>query len=231
MEASETKKEDVQVNSFTFFRSYLEAMVDLSNGDKLKLFTAICEYGLNGVETQLNSTCKGLFCMAKPNLDSSRTSVKYGLKGGRPKKGAINPPLNPASGKPERGVKTDRIGEDRIGKDIYTDTPPLSGIQAALEADQAQAERAISGTDPVTMQEALGRAATIGMSPAEVQRWFDYWAMRAWIPNGASIPMDKGRALHSMKPWNERRHEFKNDEREMGRGDNYQAPSPADFTR
>ena len=231
MEASEEKAVPEKMNNFMFFRSNIEAMVDLQDKDRLKLFDAICKYGLDGEESELKGTCKALFCAFKPSLDNSRNRIKSGALGGRARK----LPLKPAEKLPLKQtpplLETERRGEGE-GEDIYTEKQATFGIQGALAADQAQADQALSGTDPVTMPEALGWAARIGMAPAEVSRWFDYWGMRSWIPNGASRPMDRAAALRSMKPWNERRHEFKpSDERELGRGDNYDAPSPEDWNK
>lgn len=235
MEASETQKNENFVNSFTFYRSFFDSMAGLKKMDRLTLLDAVCKYGLDGTEPTLSGTCLALFLAFKPSLDSSRRNVKSGALGGRgnksPLKGALKGALKGDIKNIESGLSSYSIGKDRIG-DIYTENKAPLGIQGALAADQAQADQALAGTDPVTMPEALGWAARIGMAPAEVSRWFDYWGMRSWIPNGASRPMDRAAALRSMKPWNERRHEFKpSDERELGRGDNYDAPSPEDWNK
>ena len=233
MDRSNDEKNADQVNSFTFFRSYMEAMAGLSKNDRLKLLEAVCEYGLSGHEIELKGTCKALFLAFKPSLDGSRKRVICGSLGGRGKKVSLKVGLERPLKVGGFDLSSYRIGEDRIGEDICSDTQKVpKGIDAAMVDDEAQAAAcaAGSGPDPVTRVEAMGRASVIGMAKGEVDKWFDYWITRSWIPNGAARPMDKRAALFSMKSWNERRREFADKGgSDMGRGDNYQAPSVHDY--
>lgn len=72
-------------NSFLFYRSFYEAISDLPNEQQLKLFRAICEYGLYENEnSQLSGMANAVWKLIVPNLRASRTKRLNGRKGGRP---------------------------------------------------------------------------------------------------------------------------------------------------
>lgn len=78
-------------DSFIFYRSFYEAIMCINNEDKIEVYEAICNYSLNGIETEFNSkTAKAIFTLIKPNIDNAtnryKASVENGKKGGRPRK-------------------------------------------------------------------------------------------------------------------------------------------------
>jgi hypothetical protein len=86
--------------SFVFYRSFKDSMNDLSDSDKLIIYEAITDYGLNHVEPQLKGFPKALFSLIKPQLDANfkrwkagYKGAKYGKLGGNPNfaKGRTNP--------------------------------------------------------------------------------------------------------------------------------------------
>lgn len=76
---------------FTFYRSFREAIQDLSGADKLMMYEAITAYALDQEEPQLTGIASTLFKLIKPNLDSSLTKWKNGSKGGAPVGVSNNP--------------------------------------------------------------------------------------------------------------------------------------------
>lgn len=72
-------------NSFIFYRSFFEATIPLSDEEKLSLFNAICEYGLNQTETELKPIAKAMFSLIKPQLMANQKRYENGNKGGRPR--------------------------------------------------------------------------------------------------------------------------------------------------
>lgn len=48
-------------NSFVFYRSFNEAMAELSERDQLTLYRAIVGYGLDGQEASFDSSCRARF--------------------------------------------------------------------------------------------------------------------------------------------------------------------------
>jgi hypothetical protein len=71
--------------SFVFYRSFKESIGDLSDKDKLTMYEAISDYGLNQVEPELQGFPKALFSLIKPQLDANFTRWQNGCKGGAPK--------------------------------------------------------------------------------------------------------------------------------------------------
>lgn len=71
--------------SFIFYRSFYEAMSDINDKDKLKLYNAICKYALYGEETELTGISNTLFKLIKPQLEANNKRFEDGKKGGRPK--------------------------------------------------------------------------------------------------------------------------------------------------
>lgn len=85
-------------DSIVFYRSYYEIIKELPDEQKLKVYEAIFEYGLNENEIELDGLIKAIFNLAKPNIDSANArytaSIENGKKGGRPKKENLEKPKN-----------------------------------------------------------------------------------------------------------------------------------------
>lgn len=86
-------------DSFVFYRSFYDAIQNMDelknelglsqekiNEYKISILDAICEFGLNGKEIDLNGVSNILFTSIKPQLEANTKRYKSGLKGGRPKK-------------------------------------------------------------------------------------------------------------------------------------------------
>lgn len=72
--------------SFVMYRSFHEALSQLSREQYGNVMFAINEYALNGTEIELSGIEKAIFLMAKPQLDANEKRKTNGLKGGRPQK-------------------------------------------------------------------------------------------------------------------------------------------------
>lgn len=95
-------------NSFIFYRSFFEAIDDLSNSQQLEIYRSISDYSLNFNEPQLDGISKAIFTLIKPQLEANKKKylngskgAEHGIKGGRPKpkktpkKPLKNPTLTP----------------------------------------------------------------------------------------------------------------------------------------
>ena len=72
--------------AFLFYISFYEAMQELPDKDRLKLYDAITEYGLFGeVRKPLSGISKACFALIKPQIDANEKRRSGGKKGGRPK--------------------------------------------------------------------------------------------------------------------------------------------------
>ena len=73
--------------SFIFYRSFYEAIRDLPDKKRLKIYEMIIELGLNNVKIdEKDATIKSLFALIEPVLTSNYRKYENGQKGGRPRK-------------------------------------------------------------------------------------------------------------------------------------------------
>lgn len=78
---------DYPMESFVFYRSFRDAIDEMSDENKLATLLAICDYALYGVEPKLkDAMARAVFTVARPSIDSNKRNRKNGGKGGRPKK-------------------------------------------------------------------------------------------------------------------------------------------------
>ena len=81
-------------DSMVIYKSFYEAVKDLDNDTKVKIYDAIYEYGLYLNEpNDLDGVSKVVWTLIKPQLDANlkkykngQKGAKHGAKGGRPKK-------------------------------------------------------------------------------------------------------------------------------------------------
>lgn len=79
-------------DSFVVYRSFHEALKELSREQYGNVMFAINEYALNGeLPKDLTSIEKAIFLMAKPQLDANKQRRENGSMGGRPKKETEKP--------------------------------------------------------------------------------------------------------------------------------------------
>ena len=73
---------------FLFMTSYYDSIKELPEKDQLTLFHAICQYGCEGNEVELEGLAKIIFGLIKPTLSASikryDNCVENGKRGGRP---------------------------------------------------------------------------------------------------------------------------------------------------
>jgi hypothetical protein len=88
--------------SFIFYKSFLDALEELPDDLRLKLYDAITTYALKGEEIELSGIEKAVFLLIKPQINANHQKYENGCKGGefgklggRPKK----PQENPKEGK------------------------------------------------------------------------------------------------------------------------------------
>lgn len=77
------------MDSFVIYRSFHEALKELSREQYGNVMYSINEYALNNVEPELSGVEKMAFTLIKPQIDANikkQENGKYGALGGRPKK-------------------------------------------------------------------------------------------------------------------------------------------------
>jgi|TARA_R110000744_G_scaffold141182_3_gene252548 hypothetical protein len=74
----------IKKDSFIVYRSFYIGLKALTNKDRLHLYDAIFEYGLNSNEIDLKPLPKAMFLMIKPQLQANHRKFINGTQGGRP---------------------------------------------------------------------------------------------------------------------------------------------------
>ncbi len=72
--------------SFVFYRSFFEALQDLKDKERLKVYDAICELALNENDTKLTGIAKTIFTLIRPQILSNTEKYKNGKKRWKTKK-------------------------------------------------------------------------------------------------------------------------------------------------
>lgn len=94
--------ERIERDGFVFYKSFYDALKSLDDANiKWKIVEAICEYGLNGNEIELDAISRMAFNLVRPQLDANnkrylngKKGASYGSLGGRPKIETPDKPLD-----------------------------------------------------------------------------------------------------------------------------------------
>lgn len=62
-------------DSFVFYRSFYESMQDLPDDYKINVFTALCEYALNGNEVEMDAITGAIFKLMRPQIDANNVDL------------------------------------------------------------------------------------------------------------------------------------------------------------
>lgn len=121
---------DYPLESFVFYRSFRDAIDEMSDGDKLATLLAICDYALYGVEPKLKSAMpRAVFTVARPSIDANIERRTNGKKGGRPpKKPMVSDSENQWFSKTE---STETVTETVSGTDTVTETGDVESAPPA----------------------------------------------------------------------------------------------------
>jgi len=65
---------------FIFYRSFFEALQDLKDKERLKVYDAICDLALNGTDTNLTGIAKTVFTLIRPQILSNTKKYEDGKK-------------------------------------------------------------------------------------------------------------------------------------------------------
>lgn len=85
------RESQMERDSFIFYKSFYDAICNLTKDIRLEVLTAIIEYALFGRQPEnLKPFAKGMFTLMKPNIDANTVRFENGRKGGR-KSGSKKP--------------------------------------------------------------------------------------------------------------------------------------------
>lgn len=66
--------------SFIFYSSFYEALQDLKDKDRLKIYDAICELALNNNEIKMSGLAKTIFTLIRPQILANKKRYENGKK-------------------------------------------------------------------------------------------------------------------------------------------------------
>ena len=66
--------------SFIFYSSFYEALQDLKDKDRLKIYDAICELALNNNEIKMSGLAKTIFTLIRPQILEKKKRYENGKK-------------------------------------------------------------------------------------------------------------------------------------------------------
>ena len=142
-------------DQFTFYRSYYEAMQDLSVEECAKLLLAIAAYALDEEEPELSGSCSACFKLIRPTLDSGRNKAANRMNA--EEQSEIKPKTNGNKAKSNRN-KSEQTGTNQHEKEkegecekekereydsSSTPVPPLTDDELReIRQEQAETEQA-----------------------------------------------------------------------------------------
>ena len=98
--------------SYVFYASFDEALRELPDKSRLKVYDAVSDYALRGIEPDFNGMEKAIFILIKTQIDRRNKRVEIGRKGGQKSQAnskhsstILEPNLNHTSSMPEDNSK------------------------------------------------------------------------------------------------------------------------------
>lgn len=120
--------------SFVFYRSFYEALQDLKDKDRLKVYDAICNLALNEIDNnKFNGIAKTVFTLIKPQLEANTKKYKDGQKGGRPKKTTGYPEKKTTGFENKKPNENDNVNVNENDNDNVNDNASDSCVDGLQE--------------------------------------------------------------------------------------------------
>lgn len=178
--------------SFVFYKSFLDAIELLPEGEQLKAFKLIAHYGANGELPEGEQTlANAIFLMAKPNIDASKSKRADGKKGGRPSKESkettvienenhgyeeektmVSENENHGYAKPESNVD--------VNVNVNGNVNVNADVNVNGDVESKKGAKTNSRFTPPTREEAAAYAKEQGLTRVDLDKWFDYYASNGW---------------------------------------------------
>lgn len=168
-----------------FYKSYWEALKDLPDTDRLKMYDIIFSFAFTGEEPEVNGLLKSLWLLICPNLEKSihKTAANMinGQKGGRPLK-TEKPTNNPneTQQKPTQKADISLNEEERI---------KTYGLKTnGLKSETISKKRFC----PPTLEE-IKTYCEERQNDVDAERFFDYYSANGWV-QGKGTPIKDWKA-------------------------------------
>lgn len=109
-------------DSMIFYKSFYEAVKELTPKQQAEIYNAVFSYGLEGIEPKLSGISATVFKLIKPQIDANTKRRENGKKGGRPSSEKLN--------------ETDGFGNKKPNQNqIETKTKPNVNVNVNVNAN------------------------------------------------------------------------------------------------
>ncbi|MDR2584753.1 MAG: DUF6291 domain-containing protein [Prevotellaceae bacterium] len=182
-------------DSFIFYRSFYEAIRDLPRDIQGEVYTAILEYGLNGITTEnLKPVARSIFTLIRPIIDTNNKKysggcegAEYGKLGGRPTKPLQNPKKTPA--KPLRNPKKTPTIID-VDDDVDDD------VDVDVDVDDKKKKREKKIFSPPALIDVENYFTENGYTTQAAKKFFDFYQAGNWKDsNGKQVQNWKQKSI------------------------------------
>ena len=180
---------------FTFYRSYLDAIIRLPKKEQGAILLAICQYALNESEpTGLSPIAETVFTLVRPTLDAGRRKANAGEAGGK----SEAKQKQTASKTEAKAKQTPREKEGEIEKEVE--------IEVEIEKEnECYREKTPDGVEkkqrfvPPTVEQVAEYCLKRG-NKVDPQRWHDHYSAKGWVVGKS--PMKDWKA--AVRTWEQR---------------------------
>ncbi len=147
----------MQRDSFVFYKSYAEALHELTDKQRLSVYDALVKFAIYGEESKLSGLSKAIFVLMRPQIEANNKKYENGMKGaeagskgGRPRKNPVadtnknggevikNNPLGVFENNPEKTPNENVNVNEKEKRSIDLKKKPESeptGIKQELESE------------------------------------------------------------------------------------------------
>ena len=123
--------------SFTFYRSFYEAIEDLPKSKQLEVYRAIMRFGFDGEDTELTGVSAAVFKIIRPILEKNLKKFKNGCKGGE--YGILGAEYGIRGGRPPK--ETPQITGQETPQITGQETPAIININKKEKEKKIQKEK------------------------------------------------------------------------------------------
>lgn len=158
--------------SIVFYRSFYEAIKELSAEEFRNAVMAIMEYGLNDSEIDTSGVAKAILIMAKPQIDKNNKRYENGLRGGtKPKQNQNETKLEPNSNQSGTKAEPKRTNPEPNDNVNDNDNVNVNDIKESVEKKPR--------FYPPTLEE-LKKYIADNKYNVDPERFIDYYTANGW---------------------------------------------------
>lgn len=168
---------DYPLESFVFYRSFRDAIEEMTDENKLATLLAICDYALYGVEPKLEDVmARAVFTVARPSIDANKGRRANGKKGGRPpKKPMVSDSENLWFSK-TKSTETETVSETETNGADKPPTPPRKkyGKYGWVKLTDSDYNRLLNDLGQTEVERCIAYVDESAQSTGNKNRWRDW---------------------------------------------------------